>query len=433
MDIEVPVPDIDDDGHRWLESGNIGEVLFGTHTQVDAALFRGLHKIRNDVLKGGFIRKKIIGTEYSIFLGKILRQAPKLLVGKVLRRCSGRAAKRHQLGGGSDDKNQTSCDEDEAQCLPRAVRVHGAILSRSYTVRMETRPSRLYLPKFVGSPKTIFEYLVARFPQVNAAVWHERVSQGLVTLNDGTKLTEQSPYRHGMTVFYRKQVPSEPPLLEEPVIVYRDDEIIVADKPHGIPVTPCGQHIERSLFIRLQRITELPDLAPVHRLDLDTAGLVLFTVRTDARAHYHRLFAEGRIEREYLAVAHVDGQPNRTHWRIENRIEEGEPWFLQRIVEGPVNAITEIELTEWRSGFGRFLLFPRTGKRHQLRLHMASIGFPIVGDPFYPAIVKRHDAALPLQLLARRLSFIDPLSGAAQNFASARNLSLTLDGKLGAV
>jgi tRNA pseudouridine32 synthase/23S rRNA pseudouridine746 synthase len=288
---------------------------------------------------------------------------------------------------------------------------------------METRPSRLYLPKFVGSPKTIFEYLIARFPQVNAAVWHERVSKGLVTLSDGTKLNEQSAYRHGLTVFYRKHVPSEPPLLEEPLIVYRDDEIIVVDKPHGIPVTPCGQHIERSLFIRLQRITELPDLAPVHRLDLDTAGLVLFTVRAATRAHYHRLFAEGRIEREYLAIAHVDSQPNRTHWCIENRVEAGEPWFLQRISDGQVNAITEIEWLDSASGLGHFRLFPKTGKRHQLRLQMASIGFPIVGDRLYPMIRKKHDGEPPLQLLAKRLTFIDPLSGAPRSFTSPRNLS----------
>jgi len=192
---------------------------------------------------------------------------------------------------------------------------------------MQTCPSRLYLPKFDSAPHTIFEYLLARFPQVNAAIWRERVSRGLIMLSDGTALEENSPYRHGMTVFYRKEVPSEPPLLEEPLIVYRDDEILVADKPHGMPVTPSGEHIGRSLFVRLQRITGLPDLAPIHRLDRDTAGLLLFTIKADARAHYHRLFAEGRIEREYLAVAHVDAPLQRTHWRIENRIEVGEPWY----------------------------------------------------------------------------------------------------------
>jgi tRNA pseudouridine32 synthase/23S rRNA pseudouridine746 synthase len=292
---------------------------------------------------------------------------------------------------------------------------------------MQTRPSRLYLPKFDNPPETIFEYLLARFPQVTAAVWRERLLRGLVTLSDGTALNEQSPYRHGTTVFYRKEVFREPALLEDPLIVYRDDEIIVADKPHGIPVTPSGQHIERSLFIRLQRMTELPDLAPIHRLDLDTAGLVLFTVRTGTRAHYHALFAGGRIEREYVAVAHTEGPRRETRWRIENRIGPGEPWFLQRIVEGEINAITEIRLDGLREGIGRFRLFPKTGKRHQLRVHMASIGYPIAGDPLYPAVRQKRAEDPPLQLLARRLAFVDPLTGEARSFTSSRALSLTID------
>src|SRR5437870_520760 len=199
---------------------------------------------------------------------------------------------------------------------------------------MQTRPSRLYLAKFDGAPRTIFEYLLARFPQVNATIWRERVSQGLITLSDGTTLEEHTPYRHGMTVFYRKEVPLEPASLEEPLIVYRDDEILVVDKPHGMPVTPSGEHVERSLFVRLQKITGLPDLNPIHRLDRETAGLLLFTIKAEARADYHRLFAEGRVEREYLAVAHVDTPLHGTHWRIENRIEPGEPWYRQRIVDG---------------------------------------------------------------------------------------------------
>jgi tRNA pseudouridine32 synthase/23S rRNA pseudouridine746 synthase len=292
---------------------------------------------------------------------------------------------------------------------------------------MQTRPSRLYLPKFENAPETIFEYLLARFPQVTAPVWRERVLRGLVTLSDGTALMEQSPYRHGTTVFYRKEVPREPALLEDPLIVYRDDEILVADKPHGIPVTPSGQHIERSLFIRLQRMTELPDLAPIHRLDLDTAGLVLFTIKAEARAHYHALFAGGRIEREYVAVAHAEALLGETHWRIENRIGPGEPWFLQRIVEGQINAITEIKLDGLRAGLGRFRLFPKTGKRHQLRVHMASIGCPIAGDPLYPEIRQKRDEDPPLQLLARRLAFLDPLTGEARTFTSSRTLSLAVD------
>jgi len=189
-----------------------------------------------------------------------------------------------------------------------------------------------------------------------------------------------------------------------------------------MPVTPSGEHVERSLFVRLQRMTGLQDLAPMHRLDRETAGLLLFTIKPEVRAHYHRLFAEGRVEREYLAVAHVPVQLRGTHWRIENRLEPGEPWFQQRIVEGRVNAITEIELADLSSRFGRFHLFPKTGRKHQLRIHMASIGCPIVGDPFYPAITKKREEDPPLQLLAKRLAFIDPSTGALRSFTSARTM-----------
>ena len=284
-----------------------------------------------------------------------------------------------------------------------------------------TRPSRLYLPKIEPRPATILEHLLARFPQVHPTIWLSRISRGLVTLSDGTTLREDSPYRHGITVFYRKEVPSEPASIEKALVIYRDEDILVADKPHGMPVTPAGEHVGRSLLVQLQKSTGLADLAPMHRLDRETAGLVLFTIKPAARGHYHRLFAEG-IEREYLAVAHIIDAPDRRHWRVENRMESGDPWFRQRIADGPANAITDIELRDVREGVGLFRLVPETGRKHQLRVHMASIGFPIVGDPFYPQIRERQSGDPPLQLLARRLAFTDPLSGVPRSFTSVRRL-----------
>ncbi len=288
---------------------------------------------------------------------------------------------------------------------------------------MAIRPSRLYLPKLDSPPKTIFAYLLERFPRVHATIWRERVSQGLIKLSDGTTLQEHFPYRHGITVFYKKEIPMEPASLEEPVIVYRDDEIVVVDKPHGMPVTPSGDHVERSLLVRLQRLTGLADLAPIHRLDRETAGLLLFTIKPDSRARHHHLFAERLIEREYVAVAHVDAPLSTTHWHIENRIGQGEPWYRQRIVEGQANSITDIELIDFRPGLGLFRLCPKSGKKHQLRVHMASIGCPVVGDPFYPVIKEKRDGDAPLQLLAKQLAFIDPLTGRTRTFLSCRTLS----------
>jgi tRNA pseudouridine32 synthase / 23S rRNA pseudouridine746 synthase len=296
----------------------------------------------------------------------------------------------------------------------------------NFTDGSHTRPSRLYLRKLASPPATILEHLFAHFPQIPPRVWRERVSLGLVSLSDGTTLREDSPYRHGLTVFYRKEVPSEPDPFEEPLIIYRDDEIIVADKPPGMPVTPAGEHVERSLVVRLQRSTGFVDLAPVHRLDRETAGLLLLTIKQEARAHYHRLFAEALIEREYLAMAHMDHIPSQNHWLVENRIESGEPWYRQKIVEGPPNAITRIELLSQRDT-GLFRLIPKSGRKHQLRVHMVSIGFPIVGDPFYPTIRKKRDGDPPLQLLANRLAFIDPLSRVPRCFTSTRQLSCFQD------
>ena len=283
-------------------------------------------------------------------------------------------------------------------------------------------PSRLYLRKLESPPATILAHLIAHFPRVPPHIWRERIARGLVTCDDGTILREDSPYRHGITVFYRKEVPSEPDPVEEEVILYRDEDILVADKPHGMVVTPAGDHVERSLLVRLQRSTRLPTLTPAHRLDRETAGVVLLIIKPAARHHYHHLFAEGTIEREYLAVAHLVDPPNRKQWLVENRIEEGDPWYRRQIVDGGPNALTEIELLDVREGAGLFRIRPKTGKKHQIRVHMASIGFPIVGDALYPRVTDKREGDPPLQLLAKRLAFIEPPSGKSRTFESARDL-----------
>jgi tRNA pseudouridine32 synthase / 23S rRNA pseudouridine746 synthase len=284
------------------------------------------------------------------------------------------------------------------------------------------RASRVYLPKFEFAPSTILEYLLSRFPHISPDLWRARVERGLVSLADGSVVSGDSPYRHGLMVYYQREVCSEAATLEPAVIIYQDGNILIADKPHGMPVTPAGEYVERSLLVSLDRMTGLASLAPMHRLDRDTAGLVLFATNPDARARYHGLFAERLIEREYIAVAYVEDQPHQKQWQLKNRIAAGEPWFRRRIVEGPANTSTSIELVEMRDNVGLFRLTPQTGKKHQIRVHMASLGFPIVGDLLYPQIREKQDGDPPLQLLAKRLCFRDPLSGAMRSYVSGREL-----------
>ena len=254
--------------------------------------------------------------------------------------------------------------------------------------------SRLHLPKLVPSPKTVLEYLIAHFPHIPAETWRDRVANGKVTLDDGTTLAIESPYSHGMTVLYSREIAQEPAADVEETILFQDANILVADKPHGMVVTPSGDHVERSLLARLQNRNGLKKLAPVHRLDRETAGVVLFTITTEARARYHELFSSRSVEREYVAVAKLGNAGTSKEWDVRNRLEEGEPWYRRRIAEsdaGEPNAITRIQLLESQNGFGFFRLLPETGKKHQLRVHMASIGCPIVGDLLYPDIRERNE------------------------------------------
>ena len=288
--------------------------------------------------------------------------------------------------------------------------------------------SRLYLPKLESPPATILAHLIRHFPHIPPETWRSRIVRGRVTSDDGTVLTEDTPYRAGITICYRREVTAEPEAPEDEVILYQDAEILVADKPHGMVVTPAGEHVERSLLLRLHRRTGSSTLVPAHRLDRETAGVILFSLNPETRRHYHGLFADRTIEREYLAAAHLVDVPERTEWRLENRIEAGEPWYRQRIVEGPANAITKIELLATAREVGLFRIRPESGRKHQIRVHMASIGFPIVGDPLYPDIKDTGDPGPPLQLLAHQLEFVDPLSGESRNFVSARELAYRFPG-----
>jgi tRNA pseudouridine32 synthase/23S rRNA pseudouridine746 synthase len=291
------------------------------------------------------------------------------------------------------------------------------------SMRRWVPPSRLYLRKLESPPATLLEHLVACFPHVPAEIWRRRFLDGRITTDNGTVLSLATPYRYGITVRYWKGVQSEPLPIEEEEVLDWDDHIVVADKPPGMVVTPTGDHLERSLLVRLQRRTGIPTLSPVHRLDGDTAGLVLFCIRPDERQAYHRLFAGGNIKRQYQALARMSQLPEKQQWRVESRIGRGEPWFRQQVVEGESNAITHIQFLSAERSLGLFRICPESGKKHQIRIHMASIGFPILGDRLYPILQDRSARLPPLQLLAARLAFLDPVTGTTRDFVSRRRLA----------
>jgi len=281
--------------------------------------------------------------------------------------------------------------------------------------------SRIALPP--GAWPSVLDFLCERFPAVSREAWEDRMERGLVQAN-GHGVDHLTPYRPGDIVTYQREVPAEPPIPFEETIVYQDDDLVVADKPHFLPVMPAGRYVEETLSVRLVRRLGNPDLVALHRLDRGTAGLVVFSARPSSRDAYTRLFRERAIAKTYEALA--PPLPGLTFPLSRcSRIERGEPFFRTHEVEGPANATTHVDVIERGEHAWRYRLEPVTGRKHQLRVHMAGLGAPILGDPMYPALREEAaDFSEPMQLLARELAFIDPFSDEERRFLSLRSLDL---------
>ena len=291
------------------------------------------------------------------------------------------------------------------------------------------KPSKLYLPhdkSFMGG--RLIDYLAAHFSHISLANWQRRFDSGLISLERGEPLKQDSPYLAGQTILYYRQVENEPIIPFEPNILHLDEHLLVVDKPHFLPVTPSGHYVSQTLLTKLRNHPDLQqlavnDISPLHRLDKDTAGVMLLSVNPSSRACYHALFADRHIHKTYHAIA-----PTRSDlsypFHIHSTLERGEPFFLTKTTQGEPNAHTMIELIENNGAFSLYRLTPVTGKKHQLRVHMASLGMPLLNDNFYPTVKPKgnSDFTKPLQLLAKSIAFIDPLTNELKYFNS--NLSL---------
>jgi len=282
---------------------------------------------------------------------------------------------------------------------------------------MTVPPSRVQLPP--GSWRTVLEALCARFPRIPASQWRERFMRGRVLDGTGAPLPLDAPYRPGAQVRYFREVAVEPALPGGEYIVHSDADLLVAFKPHYLPVAPTGAWVRETLLTRMVALTGNADLAPLHRLDRDTAGLVLFSTRPASRGAYHALFRERRIRKFYRAVA--PALPGLRFPHIHrSRLEAGEPFFRMCEVEGGANSETVVDVLERNGRTWTYRLEPVTGRKHQLRVHMAALGAPIVHDRYYPQLQPQgpDDAARPLQLTACGLVFQDPLSGLLRRFGT---------------
>lgn len=289
-------------------------------------------------------------------------------------------------------------------------------------------PCKVTMPPDRKDCATVLDFLIVRFARIDADIWRQRIADGKVHWADKTPVTGDDPYAPNQQVFYYREVEQEAVIPFQEAIIYQDDEILVACKPHFLPVTPTGKYVEQCLLNRLRQRTGISTLAPMHRIDRETAGIVLFSVNPDNRDRYHALFRETKnIRKTYRAVGWTKpaGKPEVDQcWSVHNRLEQGEPWFRMKSVEGDINAHSEITCLAVNSDQALFELRPVTGKTHQLRVHMNDLGYPLVNDQFYPDVQPENsdDFDKPLQLLAWRMEFIDPLTAQKRTFESQRLL-----------
>lgn len=284
-----------------------------------------------------------------------------------------------------------------------------------------------------GPWRTVLDYLVHRLSTVSATGWCERIGRGEVLDGQGQAVAADTPCVVHSTLWYWRTLDTpEPRIPFEAQVLHQDDWLLAVDKPHFLPMTPKGRYVQETLLVRLKRLTGIETLVPMHRLDRETAGVVLFSVRPETRHVYQSMFRDRVIRKVYEAVAPWS-DPLGAALPLErrSRLAEREEAFMQmHEVPGEPNAVTHLALMERRGPLARYRLTPQTGQKHQLRAHLNALGIPIVGDRIYPVLQPdlargaEPDYTEPLRLLAREIAFTDPVTGQERHFASQRTLDL---------
>ena len=304
----------------------------------------------------------------------------------------------------------------------------------------------------VFSPGTIAHFLAQQFPAISAHEWSQRMAAGNVVDEHGVAVTPTRAFEAGLRIYYYRALETEPRIPFDEVILFQDEQLVVVDKPHFLPVIPSGRYLQETLLVRLKRKLGIDTLVPIHRIDRGTAGVIVFSVQESTRGKYQQLFATRNVRKTYEAIAPIN---RALHFPLMHAscLVQDEHFMRMKEIAGEANSQTHFEIireltapganplaptpahahtlaSTLTPSFALYRLRPITGRKHQLRVHCAALAIPIVNDPMYPTFLPEpareapEDFSKPLQLLARTVEFTDPITGAARAFTSARQLEL---------
>ncbi|MET3174813.1 UNVERIFIED_ORG: tRNA pseudouridine32 synthase/23S rRNA pseudouridine746 synthase [Arthrobacter sp. UYCu721] len=323
-------------------------------------------------------------------------------------------------------------------------------------VRDGVNATRLRLPD-EGPWTTAMDYMMHRWGHIDPQGIEDRFDAGEIVGERGVPLDRATRLEDHTFIWYYRTLPPETRIPVELTILHQDEHLLVVDKPHFLPTTPGGTYIQESALVRLRNQLDLPDLIPMHRLDRMTAGVLLLSTNPETRGNYQVLFEKRQVQKEYECVSAAEpaaGYPAVDFpVVVRNRMTKSRSYLLAEVIGGEPNAETRIERLETFDGgasvgaagtrapgtsaagadiaethsarLARYRLEPHSGKTHQLRVHMASLGLGIVNDAFYPALLDKapDDYTKPLQLLARGIRFVDPISKQPVEYCSRLDLS----------
>ena len=285
--------------------------------------------------------------------------------------------------------------------------------------------SKVFLPASPDASLTVFAYLCTQFAHITADEWQSRFNEGLVYDAQGNQLTTESPFQANSHCYYYRFLAHEVHVPFQHQILFENEHFMVVDKPHFLTMSPTGQYVQETLLVRLKKQTGNEHLTPIHRLDRETAGVVLISKCVESRGLYQQMFATRQVQKTYHAIAayHPDLKfPLITRLRME----KGQPFYTMHVLDGTPNSETAIDLLEHNTEWAKYELKPHTGKQHQLRVHLNHLGIPIRHDPFYPQVAHKaeDDFSAPLSLLAKHIQFVDPITQKSMNFSSQLELTL---------
>ncbi|MBU3565726.1 pseudouridine synthase [Polynucleobacter sp. MWH-HuK1] len=286
--------------------------------------------------------------------------------------------------------------------------------------------SQVYLPAD-QSHANLLNFFVKHFPHIAEDEWISRFKDGLILDQEGHALAANDAYLPNSHLIYFRRLDREPDIPYEEHILYQDEHILVADKPHFLPVTPSGLYLHQTLLNRLKKTTGIHTLSPIHRIDRDTAGLVIFSVNPHERSQYQNLFRDRAVKKIYEAIApYSNDLEQKLPMNYQSRLEESEHFLQMHEIEGEPNSDTLIELIDKKQSWAKYRLTPGSGKKHQLRCHLNTLQIPIKNDQIYPVLTPYQeydlDFSKPLQLLAKEVEFMDPITRALRSFRSSREL-----------